>query len=152
MKLFKMLIFSALVLSIVGIASATSPSIMVKDQNITGNMTMGNITIEKVVSDGPGIVVIENSLFGKPGGSVGYTAVPNGTSTNVSVTIDTKTATGSLVAALHKDLGQPGCLKWPPVDVPQTIGGQPVMKSFNITGSSVNVSLINLTELAKNRM
>jgi hypothetical protein len=123
-----------------------TPSINVTDQTVVGNETIGNITIDEVVSDGPGWVGIHNSLFGTLGGVVGFAPVESGTNQNVTVTIDTMAATDSLIAELHQDLGQQGVFEYPAIDVPQMINGEPVSANFSATAE--DFMLKNLTDLA----
>lgn len=126
-----------------------TPSINVTNQTIQGNATIANVTIDKVVSDGPGWIVVHNSLFGALGGAVGFAPVQSGTNSNVTVVIDTLAATDQLKAELHKDLGQPGVFEYPAVDVPQMIDGKPVSANFSVTAENFTVK--NLTQLASNQ-
>jgi len=82
-------------------------------QTIEGNETIANVTIDEVVSNGPGWIVVHNNLFGALGGAVGFSPVDPGTNSNVTVTIDVLAATDRLTAELHKDLGQQGAFSTP---------------------------------------
>jgi len=165
MKLYRYMIIAALLISLIGISCAQvanqetgmenetgaqemEPSITVMDQAIEGNETVGNVTIERVVMDGPGWVAIHNSLFGEPGGLVGFAQVEAGENTNVTVIIDTEVATDQLIVELHQDLGQEGAFEWPPVDVPVMIDGMILMEPFDVTAEGFELK--NLTELSQN--
>ena len=126
-----------------------TPTINVTNQTARGNATTANITIDHVVSDGPGWIVIHNSLFGTLGGVVGFSPVESGMNSNITVTIDTLAATDHLIAELHKDLGRQGVFEYPAVDLPQMVNDQPVMANFSITADNFTVK--NLTELAGNQ-
>ncbi|KUG19126.1 MAG: hypothetical protein KO206_02470 [Methanomicrobiaceae archaeon] len=162
MKWYGYLIMAAMLISLSGIACAQvedqympatnetgeagMPSITVMDQTVEGNETIGNITVDSVVSDGPGWVAIHNSLFGEPGGIVGFAPVEDGENTNITIVIDTEVATDQLIAELHSDLGQEGTFEWPPIDVPVEIDGEIVMEAFNVTAE--DFELKNLTDMA----
>lgn len=127
-----------------------TPSINVTvNQTIEGNATIANVTIDEVVSDGPGWIVVHNNLFGALGGAVGFSPVDSGTNSNVTVTIDILAATDRLTAELHKDLGREGVFEYPAVDIPQMVDGQPVTANFSVTAENFTVK--NLTELAVNQ-
>lgn len=127
-----------------------TPSINVTmNKTITGNATIGNLTIDEVVSSGPGWIVIHNDLFGTLGGVVGFAPVNSGTNSNVTITIDTLAATDRLIAELHKDAGQQGVFEYPAVDAPQMVNGKPVMTNISVTAEGF--TLKNLTQLAGNQ-
>ncbi len=126
-------------------AAEANASITVADQEVVGNGVVGNITVEKVVSDGPGWVAIHNDLFGHPGGVIGYAPVKDGENTNVTVTIHTFVALDTLFAVLHHDYGKEGVFEYPIPDVEQKTGGEIVIVPFNVTSKSA--TLMNLTEL-----
>ncbi|NLM30378.1 MAG: hypothetical protein GX216_08140 [Methanomicrobiales archaeon] len=119
-------------------------SITVRDQEIPGDGVVGNVTVEEVVSDGPGWIVIHNNLFGHPGGVIGYAPVKPGVNENVSVTVHTFVATDTLFAVLHHDAGEEGVFEYPIPDVEQKVDGEIVIEPFNATAE--NTTLINLVE------
>lgn len=121
-------------------------SITVEDQVITGDGIVGNVTVDEVVSNGPGWIVIHNNLFGHPGGVIGYSPVESGVNTNVPVTVHTFVATDTLFAVLHHDAGEAGVFEYPIPDVEQKVGGEIVIVPFNATAE--NATLMNLTALA----
>ncbi|HOI13378.1 MAG TPA: hypothetical protein PLG75_05940 [Methanoculleus sp.] len=115
-------------------------------QTIEGNETIANVTIDEVVNDGPGWIVVHDNLFGALGGAVGFSPVDSGTNSNVTVTIYVLAATDRLTAKLHTDLGQQGAFEYPAIDVPQMVDDQPVTANFSITAENFTVK--NLTEFA----
>jgi len=130
------------------ITANVTPAIAVADQRIAGNATLGTVAVESVTSNGSGWLVIHNNLFGNPGGVIGYTAVENGTTTNVTVTVHTLVAADTLYAILHRDAGQPDVFEYPAVDTEQTANGRIAIVPFNVTAQ--NFTLLNLTRLARN--
>jgi len=121
-------------------------SVMVEDQAIEGDAVVGNVTVNEVVSNGTGWVVIHNNLFGHPGGVIGYTPVESGVTRNVTVTIHTFVATDTLFAVLHEDAGEEGVFEYPIPDVEQMAEGEIVIVPFNVTAE--NATLMNLTSIS----
>ena len=110
-------------------AAQMTPTVVVGDQAIVN----GKVTIEKVVSDGPGWIVIHTQKDGKPGPVIGHAPVSAGENTNVVVEIDATRATPTLYAMLHTDAGQLGTYEFPGADVPVKVGDQIVTPAFNVT-------------------
>ena len=105
------------------------PSVTAADQRIAE----GNVTIQEVVSAGPGWLVIHAQSDGKPGPIVGYTPVTAGTSSNVVVDLDLSAATATLYAMLHEDGGQVGDWEFPGgPDLPVMVNDQLVSPSFRL--------------------
>ena len=121
-------------------------SITVADQMIEGDAVVGNVTVDEVVSNGTGWVVIHNNLFGHPGGVIGYAPVESGANRNVTVTIHTFVATDTLFAVLHQDAEKEGVFEYPIPDVEQKVEGEIVIVPFNVTAE--NATLLNLTALS----
>ena len=105
------------------------PRVVVSDQKITN----GVVTIAQILSDGPGWIVIHADNKGQPGTVVGHAAVPDGLSTNVSVTIDVAKATPTLYAMLHVDKGTVGTYEFPGADVPAQGTINQVSPPFKVT-------------------
>ncbi len=80
------------------------PMVAVSDQVSLDGM----VTVDTVVSAGPGWIVIHADNGGAPGPVIGQRAVNVGTSEGVSVEIDTTMATPVLYAMLHEDTGEAG--------------------------------------------
>ncbi|GAB4539881.1 MAG: hypothetical protein Kow0063_29070 [Anaerolineae bacterium] len=116
---------------LVPLASAQmTPGVTVGDQAIVN----GVVTVEKVVSQGPGWIVIHAQAEGKPGPILGYTQVADGENSNVQIQIDATRATPVLYAMLHTDAGQVGVWEFPGgPDTPVTVDGQVVTPPFNVT-------------------
>lgn len=107
-----------------------TPSVEVSDQGIEN----GRVVIDRVVSDGPGWIVIHIQEDGQPGAIIGYAAVSDGENMDVSVEIDVSQATETLYAMLHDDTGQEGTYEFPDGDPPSQVDGEIVLQSFTITG------------------
>jgi collagen type VII alpha len=129
-------------------AAGIVPSVVVSDQRLVGS----SLIVSRVVSDGPGWVVIHNNLQGRPGGMIGFSHVNDGINNDVSVTIDPKLATASLFAELHRDLGTLGSFEYPGPDVEVMVNGVPVMASFTIslgTGTATALGQAQTTATAQ---
>ncbi len=105
------------------------PSVTVSDQDASG----GTVTIEKVVADQPGWLVIHITKNGAPGPVIGQSPVPEGSSSNVEVAIDLDQATQQLFAMLHFDAGTEGVYEFPGDDAPVFVEDQIVNVPFNAT-------------------
>ncbi len=92
----------------------------------------GTITIDKVVMDQDGWVVIHADDNGQPGVVIGYIEVPEGVSTEVVVQVDTEGITSVLYAMLHVDAGEEGVFEFPDgEDVPVKVDDEIVMETFD---------------------
>ena len=87
----------------------SGPSVSVRDQSVAG----GTVTVARVVSEGPGWLMIHAQANGGPGPILGNAEVKDGVNRNVKVTIDLARATPVLYAMLHTDAGQVGVLEFP---------------------------------------
>ncbi|MEZ4656174.1 MAG: hypothetical protein R2911_01225 [Caldilineaceae bacterium] len=105
-------------------------SISVSDQTIKN----GEVTIAKVVSQGPAWIDIYTDNNGKVGDVIGHAAIKNGENANVLVQIDQTKATPTLFAMLHSDLGKVGTYEFPGADVPVMVNGKDVQSSFKLSG------------------
>ena len=105
------------------------PSVEVEDQQIVNDQ----VTVKKVVSPGPGWIVIHADAEGSPGAILGKTAVSHGTNTDVKVTLAAEGRTDIMYAMLHADNGTRGTFDFPNGDdKPVTVNGSIVTPSFNI--------------------
>lgn len=132
-KTYKSLVWLVAVLLLVAVpvlAQDTTPVVEVSDQAIED----GTVTVDRVVSDGPGWIVIHADNNGAAGEVVGWSAVTDGENTDVVVEIDMDTATETLYAMLHTDLGTEGTYEFPGVDAPVQVGGQVLSEAFTVTG------------------
>jgi hypothetical protein len=120
-------LFSILLLgACVSLPQAGTPFVGVYDQNVTGD----TVTIDYVVSVGPGWIVIHVDNNGKPGEVIGHAAVSDGINKFVRVKIDTSKKTDRLIAMLHTDSGEIGTYEFPQGDPPVKIDDKIVMQSF----------------------
>lgn len=117
----------AAAIALVGCAKPT-PSVSVSDQAIVND----TVTIAKVVSAGPGWLVVHKDVGGAPGPVIGYAAVKNGTNDNVVVKIDSHSGTPTLYAMLHIDAGKVGTYEFPGPDVPVMLDGKMVSPPFKV--------------------
>ena len=115
-------------LPIVAGAQEVNPSVTVSEQPIED----GTVTVDEVVAAGPGWIVIHADDNGSPGPDIGWTAVEEGTNTDVVVEIEEDQATDTLHAMLHDDLGTEGEYEFPGADVPVQVNGQVVNVTFEI--------------------
>ncbi len=126
--LFALALVSVMVLP--ASAQMMTPAVTVSDQAIVN----GQVTVDKVVSDGPGWIVIHAQADGKPGPILGYSQVSDGENDNVAVQIDATQATPVLYAMLHTDAGIIGTFEFPNgADTPVSVDGQVVTPAFNVT-------------------
>jgi len=102
-------------------------SVTVEDQEVMD----GTVTVAKVVSEGPGWIVIHADDDG-PGPVIGQAAVSAGENSDVQVEIDTDAATETLYAMLHVDAGEEGTYEFPGDDAPVTVDGEIVVKPFTV--------------------
>ncbi len=111
--------------------SATG-TIEAEDQSSDGT----TITVAQAEIQGAGgWVVIHRNEDGSPGEVLGHEAVEEGTSTDVTVTLDEPIESGSYWPMLHVDAGVEGEYEFPGADVPVTDGGAVVMVQIEVTVS-----------------
>ncbi|MDK1045951.1 MAG: hypothetical protein QGM45_09745 [Anaerolineales bacterium] len=110
-------------------AEAMAPAVKVSDQDASG----GTVTIDEVVSDGPGWLVIHITRDGGPGPVIGQSAVEAGSNMGVTVDIDLDKATGQLFAMLHVDAGTVGEYEFPGDDAPVFVDDVIVNVPFEAT-------------------
>lgn len=106
------------------------PSVTVGDQIITD----GTVTIESVVSDGIGFLVVHADNEGAPGMVLGFAPLTDGLNENVEVELDTANATPVLYAMLHTDDNTEGEYEFGAVegaDAPVAVDGAVVTPAFN---------------------
>ncbi len=111
-------------------ASATvrpAPLLKISDQAIGE----GTVMVEKVVSNGPGWVVIYTTKAnGQPDQPIGHAAVKDGENSSVMVQVDPNQAKGTLFAQLHADRGTVGTFEFPGPDQPVMVGVQMIGSPF----------------------
>ena len=112
-----------------GVELMYDPEIMAGDQDASSGM----ISIDRVVAEEAGWIVIHAEEGGKPGAVIGYAKVEAGVNENVEVKIDLSKATETLFAMLHRDAGTAGEFEFPGVDTAIQVGDGVVMASIYIT-------------------
>jgi hypothetical protein len=115
-------------------AAALINDLSVDNQSIQS----GHVLINLVDAMKPGWVAIFTDENGQPGALLGYTAVPEGTSEDVEVTIDTNKAADKMIAMLLVDAGKIGTFEYPGADEPVRNANinQNVMAIFNRLSTS----------------
>jgi hypothetical protein len=131
----KLFILSLLLLlaavPVAALAQEMLPTVTVEDQEIVDN----KVTIAKVVSEGPGWLVIHLHENDNIGPVIGQSPVVDGENTNVVVEIDPTLATETLYAMLHTDAGVIGTYEFPGPDTPVTLNGEAVTPPFHVIGA-----------------
>ncbi len=107
----------------------SSPTVTASDQPLTDN---GQVTIASVTVPEAAWLVIHAQHDGQVGEVLGETAVPPGTSSDISVTIDPLQATSQLVAMLHQDAAEIGTFEFPGPDAPWLEDGTAVAAGFAV--------------------
>lgn len=99
-----------------------APSLTVEDQTLY-------ITVDTVVSDGPGWVVVYNDQDGEPYHVIGVASVEDGENTDVEVELYANDITETVYVMLHEDTGQEGTFEYgqDDLDRPVTVNGERVM-------------------------
>jgi hypothetical protein len=127
-RLLASLLVIALALAGVGAVAAQendTPSLTIEDQYLY-------ITVDTVVMDGPGWVVVHADDNGSPGPVIGYTQVDEGENTDVEVQLDPTMITETLHVMLHEDTGEEGVFDFPDADPPVEVDGEIVMTAINL--------------------
>jgi hypothetical protein len=78
----------------------------------------GKITIERVISDGPGWVAAYVDDEGQPGLIIGFTLLQDGINEDVKVELPATAASSRLFLILHEDSGNKGEFDFPAADLP----------------------------------
>jgi plastocyanin len=112
--------------------AAAMPSVSVADQPIKDD----TVTVAKVVSNGPGWIVIHADKNGAPGPVLGYAAVKDGENDDVVVKLAAEGRTETLYAMLHTDAGKVGTYEFPGADVPVAMNGMVITPAFKVTGGA----------------
>jgi hypothetical protein len=120
-----------MLLALVSVASAQNgPSVTVSDQAIIN----GTVVVDRVVSSGPGWIVIYSGQEGRPASILGYSWVADGETENVGVEIDATGATETLFAKLHVDDDKIGTFQFPEgPDGPMPSDSWEVVSDFDVT-------------------
>jgi plastocyanin len=130
--------------------AAAMPSVSVADQPIEDD----TVTVAKVVSNGPGWIVIHADKNGAPGPVLGYAPVKDGDNTDVAVKLAAEGRTETLYAMLHTDAGKVGTYEFPGADGPVAMDGKVITPAFKVAGGGSSgattsqaaaVKLVNMT-------
>lgn len=76
----------------------------------------GTITVERVVSNGPGWLVVYNDDNGQPGLIIGFVPLEPGLNTAINIPLQENSLTFTLYLWLHEDSGTPGEFDYPVAD------------------------------------
>jgi hypothetical protein len=109
--------------------------LLVHDQAVQS----GSVLVSQVDALKSGWVAIFTDENDQPGTVLGYVAVPEGTSSDVKVTIDGAKATSKMIAMLLVDAGKTGTFEYPGADEPAKNANinTNVMATFNkLSGTS----------------
>lgn len=119
------------------------PEVLVEDQSIEN----GSVMVSKVLSQGPGWLVVHAQADGKPGPIIGFSPIADGENLDVVIDIEIEKATETLYAMLHADLGEVGAFEFPDgPDTPVTVEGDVVTPPFAVTGGLQADALIQVAE------
>jgi plastocyanin len=130
--------------------AAAMPSVSVADQPIEDDA----VTVAKVVSNGPGWIVIHADKNGAPGPVLGYAPVKDGENADVAVKLAAEGRTETLYAMLHTDAGKVGTYEFPGADGPVAMDGKVITPAFKVAGGGSSgattsqaaaVKLVNMT-------
>ncbi len=92
----------------------------------------GRVIVPRVVSDGPGFVVVyQSEENGQPGFIIGSLYVPDGVSTSVAVSVTQAAVTPQMMLKLHMDGNDNQTFNFPGPDEPQLSSGQQFFVPFN---------------------
>jgi heme/copper-type cytochrome/quinol oxidase subunit 2 len=117
-----------------------TPSVSVDNQGVVD----ARVFITKVVSKGPGWLVVHTQADGKPGPVIGYSPVRDRVNLDVVVAVDTNRVTDNLYAMLHTDAGTVGVYEFPGPDFPVVAGGNMVNVPFAVGQNLVQAQRIDL--------
>jgi len=109
------------------------PGVAITDQPIVN----GTVTVDEVISNGPGWIVIHADENATPGQVIGHSPVEDGVNENVTVEIETENVTEVLHAMLHTDTAEIGVYEFPGADAPADVNGEVVNVPFNVTETSI---------------
>lgn len=104
------------------------PDIYILDQPVVN----GTVVIERVISNGPGWVVIQFDDEGQPGLIIGWAHLEDGLNEQVVVPVRAEAVTPTMFAYLHEDTGVIGQFEYPAADNPIRFEGRaPDLVTFN---------------------
>ena len=123
---------AALILLVVAptVLAQFTPDVFVVEQPVID----GNVKVGRVITNGPGWIVIHADNDGAPGAVIGQAQLQDGINAQISVAIDINAATDTLHAMLHVDEGEVGTYEFPDgPDLPLQINDQVITRAFQVT-------------------
>lgn len=105
------------------------PSISVAAQILNED---GLLTFDEVIIPEGGWLAIYQVVDGEPGDLLGYERLVPGANGEVTIEIEPREATTSLMAQLHVDAGESGVFEYPDEDIPLNEDGDPVTETFDV--------------------
>ena len=105
------------------------PSVQVRQQVLTEE---GLITIDSVSIPEAGWLAVYRAVDGEPDEILGYQALPPGTTSPVTLDIEAREASPTLIARLHMDSGTSGKFEYPGTDLPFENGAGETMATFEV--------------------
>ena len=122
-----------MVMSGISVSAAADASVTVSDQPVVD----GTVTVDEVVYNTTGWIVIHADAEGAPGTILGYSNISAGSNKDVVVKINTTGVTTTLYAMLHTDAGNISVFEFPGADVPVKDNGAVITPSFTVTDTLV---------------
>jgi hypothetical protein len=113
--------------SVVTFPVNVAPSIIISENS---GLADSSVTVDGVLIDADGWLVIHASDSGSPGAVLGQTAISEGFNANVAVEVDAEAAGSEVIPMLHYDTGEAGVYEFGSVegaDAPVILGGAPVI-------------------------
>ncbi len=110
-------------------AAPATGSLTLSDQSGDGT----TVVVDEVTIEGSdGFVVVHADQDGAPGPVLGHAAIPEGTTSDLAVPMDTPLTSDQTVwPMLHVDAGTPGTYEFPGADGPVTVDGQVVVSPLS---------------------
>ena len=105
------------------------PSLQVQQQTLTED---GLLTIDSVTIPDAGWLAIYQIIDGEPGSILGFKELAAGLTSAVTLNIDAREATPTLLARLHMDDGTSGQFEYPGGDMPYELGGEEVIATIEV--------------------
>jgi hypothetical protein len=118
---------------VIPFAVTLPPDVFVLDQPVANNQ----VIIERVISHGPGWLVVQVDDGGSPGLIIGYAPLVAGLNERVVVTVPRASATAQLFVMLHQDVDPIGEFNYPRADLPVTYQGR-LMTPFTFRTNAGN--------------
>lgn len=105
------------------------PTVQVREQTLTEN---GLLTFDSVSVPNAGWLAVYQEVDGEPGDLLGYQALPAGTTSPITLNIEARQASPTLIARLHIDVGTIGKFEYPGTDLPFEVGTSEAVATFDV--------------------